>query len=223
MDTNTPTDTRLNLTLPQVEERINTLVRQGNLDTHEIGRLYNYVVENKLAKKPQYKNAQDFFKKRVKGLSQSALSMYGTVARQFSAEHCGQFGMNNLYVLLTYEKLSGTKVDVKDPGPTPITVPQEDGEPVQKPFAECTVEELKLAVQYKRSPPAPGIPTTGMVRLQRYHDTLARFFPENALVRLNARLHRDQILLSVKDVPEAELEQLAEALLECLNPAREAA
>jgi hypothetical protein len=213
----------LGLTLTEVEQRINILVRQGSIDSHEIGRLYNYVVENKLAKKPLYKDAKDFFRKRVKGLSQSVLSLYGTVAGQFTAEACGQYGMNNLYFLLSYKKAAHIEVDMTNPGPTLIDVPQEEGEPVQKPFSECNVEELKLAAQYKRAPAVPSIPTEGQERIERYSATLARFFPENKLVRVSARVHDNKLLLSLRDIPETELEQLAEALLECVDPALKAA
>jgi hypothetical protein len=223
MNQTKPSSMNLGLTLSEVEQRINTLVRQGSIDTHEIGRLYNYVVENKLAKKPLYKDARDFFRKRVTGLSQSVLSIYGTVAGHFTAEVCGQYGMNNLYFLLSYKKAARITVDVNNPGPTLIDVPQEEGEPVRKPFSECNVEEVKLAAQYKRALPAPTLPTPDMERVQRYNDTLARFFPDNKLVRVSARVHGDKLLLSLKDIPEGELEQLAEALLECLDPALQAA
>ncbi|HEX8704099.1 MAG TPA: hypothetical protein VF815_35030 [Myxococcaceae bacterium] len=223
MNQTDPGNTKLSLTLTEVEQRINTLVRQGSIDTHEIGRLYNYVVENKLAKKPLYKDAKDFFRKRIKGLSQSVLSLYGTVADQFTAEVCGQYGMNNLYFLYSYQKATRIPVDVNNPGPTLIEVPQEEGEPVLKPFAECNVEELKLAAQYKRAQPTPSLPTPDMGRIERYNSTLARFFPDNKLVRVTGRIHGDKLLLSLKDIPEGELEQLAEALLECLDPALKAA
>jgi len=223
MNQTKPSSMNLGLTLSEVEQRINTLVRQGSIDAHEIGRLYNYVVENKLAKKPLYKDAKDFFRKRVTGLSQSVLSAYGAVGGKFTAEVCGQYGMNNLYGLLSYQKAARITVDVNNPGPTLIDVPQEEGEPVRKPFAECNVEELKLAAQYKRALPAPGLPTPDMERIQRYNDTLARFFPDNKFVRVSARVHGDKLLLSLRDIPEGELEQLAEALLECLDPAIKAA
>jgi hypothetical protein len=223
MNQTKPSIMNLGLTLLEVEQRINTLVRQGSIDTHEIGRLYNYVVGNKLAKKPLYKDAKDFFRKRVTGLSQSVLSVYGTVAGQFTAEMCGQYGMNNLYFLLSYEKAARITVDVNNPGPTLIDVPQEEGEPVRKPFSECSVDELKVAAQNKRALPAPTLPTPEMERIARYNATLARFFPDNKLVRVSARVHGDKLLLSLKDIPEGELEQLAEALLECLDPALKAA
>jgi hypothetical protein len=218
-----PESTNPKLTLTQVEKRINRLAQQSNANTHELGRLYNYVVDSRLAKKPDYKNAKDFFRKRIKGLSQSMLSMYGAVAARFSAESCAKYGMSNLYVLRSYEKAARISADVDDPGPTLIEVPQAEGAPVQKPFADCSVEELKLAVQYKRVPSAPSIPASDLRRIQHYHDTLERFFPDNKRMRLKARLQSDRLLLSLKDIPEKELERFAEAILEWLHPARAAA
>jgi hypothetical protein len=203
---------RPKFTLPQVEERANILARQGNTGAHELGILYNLVVDDGMAQKAGFKDAKDFFAKRIKGLSQSALSTYGAVAREFSAEACEKYGAYSLYGLLAYEKVAGIQADASDPGPTAIVVPSEDGTVGQKPFSECTIEDLKLAVKAKRAPVPPPSSSGEDERIGFYRDTVTGYFPNDSRIRVNARVHRGKLLLSLEDVSETELSTLIQAL-----------
>jgi hypothetical protein len=200
-----------------VEERANILARQGNAGAYELGVLYNLVVDEGMAQDAGFKDAKDFFAKRLKGLSQSVLTTYGAVAREFSAEACEKYGAYSLYALLSYEKVAGIEADANEPGPTVIVVPIEAGTVAQKPFAECTIEDLKLAVKYKRAPVSPPSSSGEDERAGFYRDTLMGYFPSNSRFRVNARMHRGKLLLSLEDVPEADLAKLIEALKAALG------
>src|SRR6185503_14316625 len=80
--------------------QIRQLMAAGNVNCHQIGRHYNYVVDNELAEKAGYKNAPEFFSQQLKELSRSTLAMYGAVARVFTEGTCGQYGMNALNLLM---------------------------------------------------------------------------------------------------------------------------
>lgn len=211
--------TNLHLTLAEVRERVLQVVAQGQADAYQLGWLYNYVVDRELAKTGPYKDAADFFKKEVKVISQSVLSTYGTVARAFTATAAVKYGVNNLYVLLTYEKHSGLQVDGNEPGPTPIQVPREDGSVEQKPFAQCTVEELRLAIKHLRAPPKP-LPESAQARVEATRDALDRHLSTAHHIRVSARVERGQVLLSFKDIPEEKLLTVLEALKDSLSPVR---
>ena len=208
------------LTLEQARDSMLSYVAQGHAGHYNIGQLYNYVVDNGLAEKNGFESAQQFFSQQVKALSQATLSLYGTVSREFSEPVCVAYGMTNLGALLTYEKLLGVKLPEGDPGRAPIEVPREDGTVEQKSFADCTLEELKRALKHKRAPASTSVPTVDAARVQFLRDSLLKHFAKSARVRVNARVHRGKTLLTVQDVPLSELERLAEALLDGMQPVR---
>lgn len=208
------------LTLEQVRDSILGHVARGSSGQYAIGQLYNYAVDNRLAEKSGFKSAREFFSKYVKALSQSTLSLYGTVSREFPETVCVMYGMSNLGALLTYETLTGAQLPEGDPGNTLIDVPLEDGAVQRKPFADCSLEELKLALKHKRTPAAVPVSTVDSARVQFLRDSLVRHFTANSRVRVNARVHRGKTLVSVQDVPLSELERFAEALLDGMQPVR---
>jgi hypothetical protein len=212
----------IHITLAEVCERVLHLVGQGNADAYQLGWLYNYVVERELAQQGGFKDAQDFFAKEVKVVSQSTLTIHGAVARAFTATACVKYGIHRLYALLSYEKAAGLQANGDEPGPTPVQVPQEDDTVAQKPFSECTVEELKQALKRLRTPRTP-LPASATARVQLYRGALDRHFSADNHIRVSARLERGEVLLSLKDIPEAQLPTLIEALMDSLAPARTAA
>ncbi|MFY0524922.1 hypothetical protein ACN28I_17805 [Archangium gephyra] len=92
----TMTAVGVDMTLDQIRDTINALARQGSTANHQIGVLYNHVVDRRLAEIAGYKSTQDYFIAHVKALAQSTLSLYGTVARNFTESVCTQHGMGNL-------------------------------------------------------------------------------------------------------------------------------
>ncbi len=203
----------LDLSLEQVHERILKLVEQGHRNGHQIGRIYNYVVDSELAQKGGFKDAQDFFKQRVQVVSQAVLSLNGAVARAFSEEVAVKYGMRNLYTLLAYAKQEGVTVAESDPGALPVAVPQQDGTVLSKPFADCSVEELQRAMKHKRSPSKP-LPEQDTARVQHYRDNLQRHFTERLSIRVDARNHLGELLITLRDIPEKEMRRLAAALVD---------
>lgn len=234
-DTNGST---LDLTLEQVRDNVLELVARGNAGHYQIGRLYNYVVKNELAEKGGYESAHQYFILHVKSLSKASLNIYGLVARKFPEAACARFGVYHLRALLTYGKVAELVIDKNDPGRTPIDVPREDGTVQPKPFADCTMDELKAALKQKRAqseaapkpreepkpaetPEAPGasapLPEVDAVRLKSLRDSLSQHLPEST-VRLEARVHQGQTFLSLQGVPMAALERFIEALVDGLLP-----
>jgi hypothetical protein len=207
------------LTLEQVTGRILELFAQGEAGNHQIGLLYNHVVEQKLAEKKGYKNARDYFSQHLKVLGQSTLSLYGTVAKTFTEQDATRYGMNNLGVLLTYAEATNLWLPDTGPGQVPIDVPLEDGSVTPKPFAECTVAELKLAVKHKRQPNAKSpLPAADDSRIQALRQHLTQRFSRSYGVKVEARVSRGKTFISLVNVPLEELDSLTEALMENASP-----
>jgi hypothetical protein len=207
----------LNLTLEQVRDSIRGQLAEGNAGHYRIGQLYNYVVSNKLAEVNGFANAQEYFRRHLRELSQATLSRYGVVARQFTEEACRKYGVVKLNTLRTYADLAPSFPLVPgDPGPLLIGVPTEKvgGAVVPKPFAECTLEELQRAVKYKRRPAGNTLPATDAARVQSLRDSLARAFAQEARVQLKTSLQGGKTLVTVQGVPLEQLERLSEVLRE---------
>jgi hypothetical protein len=207
----------LSMNLHQNLEALRELAAQQNLNHFRIGLLYNHIVDNNLAEKEAKKNAKEWFSENVKTLSQAVLSLCGAVARAFTESACERYGVYNLSALLAYAKASQFKPPADEPGPTPIAVPQKDGSVVEKPFAKCTVDELRLAVKRKRS--ALPVPPSEQeqARIQALRDSIARYFSEtSSRTRVNSRVYMSTAYVTLQDVPVSELEKLAEALMDGL-------
>jgi hypothetical protein len=220
MDETKGSNTPFAQTLEQVRDAILGYLAQGHSGQYHIGRLYRQIVANKLAEKGGYNSAQEFFSQHFKALSKATLSLYGTVSEEFSEPICVAYGMTSLGALLTYENLTQVQLPEGDPGGTPIDVPGEDGVVQRKPFADCSLEELRLALRHKRKPARVPVPDGDAARVQFLSDSLARYFAENSRVRVHSRVHRGKTLVSMQDVPLSELERFAEALLDSLQPVR---
>jgi hypothetical protein len=202
---------------------IRQLVAANNTNFHAIGVEYNHIVDNKLAEKAGYKNAPEYLTQQIKELSRSSLTTYGAVARAFTAEVCAQYGVSVLNLLLTYTEAAGIELDASEPGSMIIQVPDATGELEDKLFAECTVVELRKAIQRLRRPTSSApLPPDIDTRAQQCSAAWTAWFPKNAGVRVEVRNHKGKAVLNLKDVPLEQMEQIAALLKTDLRPARAA-
>jgi hypothetical protein len=201
--------------------RIRQLLAAGNIHCHEIGVRYNHVVENKLAESAGYKNAPEFFTQQIKELSRATLAMYGAVAKQFTAEMCGRYGMSALSLLITYSEATGAELDTNDPSTMLVEVPDEHGEVDTKFFGECTVADLRKALQRLRRPTSSKpLPSDTLARVEQCRTAWAGYFPEKASVRLEVTNRKGKPVLSLKGLSLEQMEQLTALLIPSLLPAR---
>jgi hypothetical protein len=205
-------------TLEQARDSILAHLKEGNAGHYNIGCLYNYVVDNKLAEEKKYESAQAYFSQHIQELSQSTLSRYGAVAREFTEEACRTHGVMKLYTLRAYAKEANLQPTAGEPGLTPIDVPQEGEAAKQKPFAECSLEELRQAVKHQRKPSQATMPATDAARVQFMRDCFSRHFAKGARVELKTSVQRGKTLLTIQGVPLEELERLMEALMDGFQP-----
>ncbi|HYI00785.1 hypothetical protein [Hyalangium sp.] len=202
------------MTLMEVHDEFCQLLLNENSNHYRMGLLYNHVVKQKLAEKANYKNALDYFAKNIKAVSRSTLLMYGAVARAFSENVTAEFGVTRLNLLLTYKEVADIPVNNAEPGVTSIEVPASDGTAAPKLFRECTVEELRHAIQRKRKPTSSKpLPPEVLAEVEDYREAVIDRFPEEAPVHVEARNHKGMVLITFKDIPLAQLDGLAEILM----------
>ncbi|KFE64402.1 hypothetical protein [Hyalangium minutum] len=141
--------------LEQLRKELLELFAQENSNHHRMGEIYNHIVDQRLAEKAGYKDAPEYFSKHLADLSQSTLSTYGAVARVFSEPVARRFGVTCLQLLLRYKEIADLEVNPAEPGPTPIEVPDEKGVVSTLPFSQCSVEQMRRALQRKPASTKP--------------------------------------------------------------------
>jgi hypothetical protein len=210
------------MTLKQVHLAMLQLMREENINHHRMGQLYNYVVDKELAQKAGYKDAKDFFSQHLADLSQATLSTYGAVAEAFSEPVARRFGVTCLHLLLIYKEAADIEVNAEEPGGTLIEVPGDKGQVATKPFGDCSVDQMRKALQRKRKP-ASSKPLPPEVELlaDQYREAVTGRFSKGTRVKVLVRNEKGEAVLDFKGIPVKQVSQLAAALTGELPPVRE--
>jgi hypothetical protein len=207
------------MTLDQVRKAMLDLMMEENTNHHRMGQLYNYVVKKKLAENAGYTDARDYFSKTLADLSQSALTMYGTVATNFSEAVATRFGVTCLYLLLTYKTAANLKINHEEPGGTVIEVPAENGAVTSKPFNDCSVEDMRRAIRYKRKPSSSKpVPEEHVALADQYQEAVTNHFPKGVVIKVEVRNQQGESVLDIKGIPVGQVSTLLEALMDKLPP-----
>jgi hypothetical protein len=157
-------------------------------DQHfQIGVHYNRIVDGRLYKDGGFKSAAELVSRRLGGIPASTLALYGAIAKAFSEEAATKYGSARLGELLVYEKATGAKLPSGDPGQVPIKVP--DGSSMkEKPFADCSLRELRAAVHKLRVPhQQPRLPEEDKETLDGLEKVLARQFAPPVPIVIHTR------------------------------------
>jgi len=221
MNTNAGKQFTQPMTLEQVRIAFQALLTQESANHHEMGRLYNHVVDHQLAEKTPFKNAPGFFAAHFKDVARQTLVSYGSVARNFTAEVCGQFGVSRLSLLLTYKEVAKIQLNHDEPGGTFIEVPDEHGVVKYKPFSECSVLDLRKALQRRRRPTSSEpLPAGDLALVEQYRTAVTSRFSAQTPVRVSVRNLQGQAVISFKDIPLSQVDSLTEALIDGVAPLR---
>jgi hypothetical protein len=203
------------MSLDQVRVAFAELLAQESTHHHRMGVLYNHVVDNKLADNTPYKTAQGFFAAHFKDLSRATLASYGLVARNFTEEVCGLFGATRLSLLLTYKEVAKIQLNNAEPGGTLIEVPDDNGVVQHKLFSECSVVDMRKALQRKRRPTSSEpVPAEDLALVEQYRKVVTDRFPTGSQVRVSVRNISGKAAISFKDIPLTQVDSLTEALID---------
>jgi hypothetical protein len=201
------------MNLEQARVALLGLMAQEHINHHQMGQLYNYVVDNKLPEKAGYEDAKAWFREHLVDLSQTTLTVYGAVAKSFSESVAQRFGVTCLSLLLTYKEAADLEVNHEEPGGTLIEVPQANGQVVNKAFSQCSVDELRRAIQRKRKPSSSKpLPPEVVARADQYREAVTGRFPKGVLVKVAVRNEKGRAVLDFKGIPVELVDTLIEAL-----------
>ncbi len=203
------------LTKEQVLETMRQLAADGTRNQLNMGLLYNYLVDSKLLADTKYKRPVDFICDNIHEISRAALVVYGAVARAFNQQVCARYGIYRLRYLLTYKDATQLQLNHQEPGDTVILMPQKEGGEVKpKRFSDCTVDELRLAVQHARQKPTTLIPPEHRALVDQYREAVVHRFPQGSPVRVQLRTHKGEVVVDFRSIPVLQVSKLTEALLE---------
>jgi hypothetical protein len=111
------------------------------------------------------------------------------------------------------------EVNHEEPGPALIEVPNELGQVSSKAFSQCSVEEMRRALQRKRRPASSKpLPPEAVVLAGRYREAVTGSFPKGALVKVQVRNQKGKAVVDFKGIPLEQVAKLIEALMGELPP-----
>jgi hypothetical protein len=211
------------MTMQEAHTLMLQLMAEESTNHYRMGELYNYIVDNKLAEGAGFKNASDYVTQKLPDTSESTLRGYGAVAANFSEPVARRSGVTCLQLLLIYKEAADLEVDTEAPFDTLIEVPGKEGEVTPKAFSECSVSELRLAIQRKRKP-ASSKPLPAEVRAQaeQYIKGVNKRISKLPGFRMQLRNHKGKAVFDLKSIPLPDMRKLAEALLAALPAKAEA-
>ena len=209
-------------TLEQIRGELLRLMAEEHVNQYRMGQLYDYVVENKLAEKANYKDAPTYFRQHLADLSTATLITYRAVVKAFSEQVAVRFGVTCLYLLTIYREAANVKVNPEEPGLTLIEVPGKNGEVTKKPFSACSVDEMRRAIRLKRKPASSKpVPAEDVAQAEKYRAALKGQFTQGSNVQVQVRNEKGNSVLDFMSVPMAEVGALILALMDHLPPGSE--
>jgi hypothetical protein len=144
------------------------------------------------------------------------------VAHDFSAPVARRFGVNCLYLLLVYKEAADIEVNHEDPGGALIEVLDDKGQVTTRPFGECSVDQMRRALQRKRKPASSKpLPPEVETLADQYREAVTSRLPRGTRVKVLLRNEKGKAVLDFKGIPVEQVSQQAQALTGELPPARE--
>jgi hypothetical protein len=132
-----------------------------------------------------------------------------------------RFGISCLYLLLTYKEATDLEVNHEDPDGTLIEVPDDKGHVTTKPFGQCSVEQMRRALQRKRKPASSKpLPPEAEALAEQYSEAVTSRFPKGVRVKVQVRNQKGKAVLDFKGIPVEQVSQLVAALSGELPPVR---
>jgi hypothetical protein len=103
-----------------------------------------------------------------------------------------------------------------------VRAPDDKGLVTAKPFGECSVEQMRRALQRKRKPASSKpLPKEAEVLAEQYREAVMGRLPKGTRVKVLVRNEKGKAVLDFKGIPLEQASQLAAALTDELPPVRE--
>lgn len=203
--------------VPTLEEErtiLKELAEREEGAEYELGVHYNTLVDAKLWRQGPYQSAADFVAKEIAAISRAEISLFGLVARRFSAESARRYGMSKLGSLLAYAAAAKLELPQGDPGNAKVIVPRKrGGGTVTKKFADCTRAELRAATRRARGADDGGeMPPEDAREVRSLRNTFINAVGQESPARFQATFRNGSTLVSLENLPVHEVWMICQAL-----------
>lgn len=211
---------------PTTIEHARELLRQHVLrlsaEQYQIGRIFNEVVDRRLAGVGSYTAAMRQLVPAVRALSEKELSHAQTAARQFPEAVFVKYGARRLSALVRYGRNLRRKWEEGGLDPLLMRVPGEDGSLKEKPFPECTSEEVGRALSHNPTKETAAVPRLDEYCIHLLREGIRKRFSEDSSASIKAFVRGGRMHVTLRDVSVTELKMLAHAILDSTVPLNQA-
>jgi hypothetical protein len=206
------------LTIEHARELLLQHVARLGAEQYWIGRIFNEVVDKRLAGVRSNTAAMSHLGPTVRGLSEREVSRAQAAARRFSEAACMKYGVRRLSVLVRYgerfkRQWAGGALDQMA-----MRVPDEAGNPREKPFPECTPEEVGRALSRDSLRQAVPVPRLDEYCVHLLREGVRKRFAEDSSASIRAFAREGRMHVTLKNVSVTELKMLAYAIFESTAP-----
>ncbi|MDY7232155.1 hypothetical protein [Hyalangium rubrum] len=206
------------LTIEHARELLQHHVARLNAEQYQIGRIISEVVDRRLAGVGSYESAMRQLGSAVRALSEGELGRAQAAARRFSEAVVLKYGTRRLGVLVRYGQKLRRQWEGAALDQLLMRVPGEDGYPREKPFPECTPEEVGRAVARDSMKAAGIVPRLDAYCVHLLREGIRKRFAEDSPASIKAFLREGRTHVTIKNVSVTELKMLAHAILDSTLP-----
>ncbi len=206
------------LAIEHARELLQQHVARLNAEQYRIGRIFNEVVDKRLAGVGTYKSAVEHLGPAVKALSEKDVRRAQAAARRFSEAVFVKYGVRRLSTLVQYGKRLKQEWGGGEPDHMLLRVPGEDGYLKEKPFPECTPEEVGRAISSELPKESVPLPRLDEYCIHLLREGIRKRFSEDSSASVKAVVREGKVHVTLRDVSVTELKMLAQAILDSVEP-----
>ncbi len=206
------------LTIESARELLQQHLSRLNAEHYRIGRILNEVVDRRLGGISNYQAAMKLLGPAVKALSEKDVSRAQAAARRFSEAVFVRYGVRRLSTLVQYGKRLRKEWVKGEPSHMLLRVPTEEGDLREKPFSECTPEELGRALSIVQTKEFSPVPRLDAYCIHLLREGIRKRFAEDCSVSVKTCVREGRTYVTLKGVSVTELKMLAQALLDATEP-----
>jgi hypothetical protein len=212
-------EVKSSLTIERARELLQQHIARLSAEQYQIGRIFNELLDSRVPGIGSSKSAMKLLGPVIKSLSERDVKRAQAASRRFSEAVFVQYGVRRLGTLVQYGKRLRREWKDGEPGQMLMQVPGEDGHLREKPFPECSPEEVGRAVSDAQEKEASSpLPRLDEYCIHLLREKIRQRFSEDTSTAVRATVREGVTYLTLRDVSMTELRMLAQSILDSIGP-----